>query len=61
MLVFHGVVQVIVDQLGACGSSFDQFVAALPENQCRYASMLQSYCIMQSLSTVVHAHEFLGP
>ncbi|KAF5828553.1 hypothetical protein DUNSADRAFT_17451, partial [Dunaliella salina] len=29
--------EVVVDQLGACGSSFDQFVAALPENECRYA------------------------
>ncbi|KAJ9506142.1 hypothetical protein QJQ45_016526 [Haematococcus lacustris] len=29
--------EVVVDQVGAPGSSYDQFMAALPDSQCRYA------------------------
>jgi hypothetical protein len=31
---------VVVDQLGAASSSYDQFLAVLPEGQCRYAGGL---------------------
>jgi hypothetical protein len=32
--------EVVVDQLGAPSSSYDQFLAVLPEGRCRYAGVM---------------------
>lgn len=35
--------EVVVDQLGAPDSTYDQFIAALPSNQCRYGVFDYAY------------------